>query len=53
MLTLQNVDAFYGMKQVLFGIGFELPDRSIAALIGPNGAGKSTVLKTIFGLAGC
>lgn len=50
MLTLQNVDAFYGMKQVLFGIGFELPDRSIAALIGPNGAGKSTVLKSIFGL---
>ncbi|MGF7161039.1 branched-chain amino acid transport system ATP-binding protein [Rhodoligotrophos appendicifer] len=50
MLTLEGVDAHYGKKQILFGIGFDLPDRQIVALIGPNGAGKSTILRTIFGL---
>ena len=50
MLTVQKLDAFYGKKQVLFGIDMTLPDRRIAAVIGPNGAGKSTVLRAVFGL---
>jgi branched-chain amino acid transport system ATP-binding protein len=50
MLTVQKLDAFYGKKQVLFGIDVELADQRIAAVIGPNGAGKSTVLRAVFGL---
>ena len=50
MLTVKKLDAFYGKKQVLFGVDLTLRDRSIAAVIGPNGAGKSTVLRCIFGL---
>jgi branched-chain amino acid transport system ATP-binding protein len=50
MLSLQGVDAFYGKKQVLFGVSLELPARAIGAVIGPNGAGTSTVLRTDFGL---
>lgn len=50
MLSVDNLNAFYGKKQVLFDIGFALEDRRIAAVIGPNGAGKSTVLRAIFGL---
>ena len=50
MLSVSKLDAFYGKKQVLFGIDLTLGDRSIAAVIGPNGAGKSTVLRTLFGL---
>jgi branched-chain amino acid transport system ATP-binding protein len=50
MLILEGLDAHYGKKQILFGVGFELQDREIVALIGPNGAGKSTILRTIFGL---
>ena len=50
MLTVEKLDAFYGKKQVLFGIDMTLPDRRIAAVIGPNGAGKSTVLRAVFGL---
>ena len=50
MLNVANMDAFYGKKQVLFGIDMTLPERRIAAVIGPNGAGKSTVLRAVFGL---
>jgi branched-chain amino acid transport system ATP-binding protein len=50
MLRVEALNAFYGKKQVLFGIDLELPDGTIGAVIGPNGAGKSTVLRAIFGL---
>jgi branched-chain amino acid transport system ATP-binding protein len=50
MLSVQHLDAFYGKKQVLFGIELALAERRIAAVIGPNGAGKSTVLRAVFGL---
>jgi branched-chain amino acid transport system ATP-binding protein len=50
MLSVERLDAFYGKKQVLFGIDLTLADGRIAAVIGPNGAGKSTVLRTVFGL---
>jgi branched-chain amino acid transport system ATP-binding protein len=50
MLNVENLNAFYGKKQVLFGIDMMLPERRIAAVIGPNGAGKSTVLRAVFGV---
>jgi len=50
VLTVEKLDAFYGKKQVLFGIDMALAERRIAAVIGPNGAGKSTVLRALFGL---
>jgi branched-chain amino acid transport system ATP-binding protein len=50
LLNVENLNAFYGKKQVLFGIDMMLPARRIAAVIGPNGAGKSTVLRAVFGL---
>jgi branched-chain amino acid transport system ATP-binding protein len=50
MLAVEKLDAFYGKKQVLFGIDLTLDDRQIGAVIGPNGAGKSTVLRAVFGL---
>ena len=50
MLNVARMDAFYGKKQVLFGIDMTLAGRCIAAVIGPNGAGKSTVLRAVFGL---
>jgi branched-chain amino acid transport system ATP-binding protein len=50
LLNVENLNAFYGKKQVLFGIDMMLPERRIAAVIGPNGAGKSTILRAVFGL---
>jgi branched-chain amino acid transport system ATP-binding protein len=50
MLKVDRLDAFYGKKQVLFGIDLALDEHCVGAVIGPNGAGKSTVLRSIFGL---
>jgi len=50
MLTLQNVDAYYGKIQALNDISIEVPQGSIVTILGPNGAGKTTTLRTISGL---
>jgi branched-chain amino acid transport system ATP-binding protein len=50
MLIVEQLNAFFGKKQVLFDVDLTLADHAIAAVIGPNGAGKSTVLRSIFGL---
>ena len=50
MLTVHNLEAFYGDFQALFGIDFEIAAGETVAIIGANGAGKSTFLKTICGL---
>ena len=50
MLNVEKLNAYYGKKQILFGVALALGEGAIAAVIGPNGAGKSTVLRAIFGL---
>ena len=49
MLTLENVDVFYGAAQVLHGVSFSIAPGEVVALAGRNGAGKSTTLKTMAG----
>lgn len=50
MLKLENVNAFYGDLQALWGISLEVNEGELVALVGPNGAGKTTTLKVISGL---
>jgi len=50
MLTVSNIDVFYGDVQVLWDVSFEVREKEILVLIGANGAGKSTTLRTISGL---
>jgi len=50
MLSVQNLKAFYGDFQALFGIDFEVSQNEVVAVIGANGAGKSTFLRTVCGL---
>ena len=50
MLTLHDVETFYGNIKALKGISLEVPDRGIVTLLGANGAGKTTTVRTIAGL---
>ncbi|HEV7126938.1 MAG TPA: ABC transporter ATP-binding protein [Ktedonobacterales bacterium] len=50
MLTLQDVDAFYGPSQVLHQVTLTVNQGEIVCLLGANAAGKTTTMKTIFGL---
>jgi ABC-2 type transport system ATP-binding protein len=47
LLELKNVKKFYGKKEAVKGISFEVGEGEVFALIGPNGAGKTTTLRMI------
>ena len=50
LLTVQNLDAWYGRAQVLFDLKLEVGRGEVVALMGRNGAGKSTTMKAVMGL---
>lgn len=50
MLKIENINAFYGDLQALWGISLEVNEGELVALVGPNGAGKTTTLRIISGL---
>ena len=51
MLTIQNIDVFYGPVQALHHVSMEVGETEIVSIIGANGAGKSSLMKAIMGLA--
>jgi len=50
MLTIDNINVYYGAIHALKGISVKVNEGEIVTLIGANGAGKSTILRTISGL---
>ncbi len=50
MLEVQNVDAFYGDSQVLFGMTIAVRSGEVVTLLGRNGMGKTTTVRTILGI---
>lgn len=50
LLTVDNMNVYYGAIHAIKGISFEVAEGEIVTLIGANGAGKSTTLKTVSGL---
>jgi branched-chain amino acid transport system ATP-binding protein len=51
LLSLKNVDAYYGAAHILHGLDLHVNPGERVALIGRNGVGKTTVVNTILGLA--
>ncbi|EPT33794.1 ABC transporter ATP-binding protein [Phocaeicola abscessus] len=50
MISIQNLNKYYGRLQVLQEVNLELNDGECIAFIGPNGCGKTTLMKCILGL---
>ena len=49
MLTLNNINTFYGKIQALWNVSLHIEKGEIVTLVGANGAGKSTTLMSICG----
>ena len=47
ILDLRNVDAAYGLTQILQAVDLAVEERGITTLLGANGAGKTTTLRAI------
>ena len=47
IITVQDLNLWYGAAQALQHVSMQIPEKSITALIGPSGCGKSTFLKTL------
>jgi branched-chain amino acid transport system ATP-binding protein len=50
MLEVNNVNAGYGVVQILWDVSFNIKEKEFVCIIGPNGAGKTTLVRTIAGL---
>ena len=50
MITVKNVDVFYGKIHAVKRVSLHVKQGEIVALIGGNGAGKTTLLTTISGI---
>jgi len=50
MLSVRDLDLYYGDAQALAGVSLEVPAGEIVAIVGANGAGKSSLIRTIAGI---
>src|SRR3974377_2090961 len=52
VLSVQNLEAWYGESHILHGINFDVRAGEVVTLLGRNGAGKTTTLKSVMGIIG-
>jgi phosphate transport system ATP-binding protein len=47
IISVQQLNFYYGQKRALFDIDMDIAPRQVTALIGPSGCGKSTLLRCL------
>ncbi|MBR1122351.1 ABC transporter ATP-binding protein [Bradyrhizobium lablabi] len=52
VLSVSNLEAWYGESHILHGINFDVSAGEVVTLLGRNGAGKTTTLKSVMGIIG-
>ena len=52
VLTVKNLEAWYGESHILHGMNFDVRSGEVVTLLGRNGAGKTSTLKSIMGIIG-
>ena len=52
VLTVKNLEAWYGESHILHGMNFDVRPGEVVTLLGRNGAGKTTTLKSVMGIIG-
>ena len=50
MLSIENLNCFYGNVQALWDVKMRIDEGEVVALLGANGAGKTTLLNALTGL---
>jgi urea transport system ATP-binding protein len=50
MLSIRNLEQFYGGSHTLWDITMDIPKGSVTCLMGRNGMGKTTLLRCVMGL---
>ena len=50
MLTVKNINQYYGGSHILRDVSFEAQQGKVTVLLGRNGVGKTTLLKSLMGL---
>ena len=50
LISVGDLSSYYGEKQILSNVSFEIKQGDIVAIYGSNGSGKSTLIKILLGL---
>ncbi|MGD9705989.1 MAG: ABC transporter ATP-binding protein, partial [Acidimicrobiia bacterium] len=50
ILTVDDLKVFYGRKEVVHGVGFDVAKAEVVALVGESGSGKTTISRCVGGL---
>ena len=50
LLEVKEIDTFYGLSHIIFGLSLEVDEGETVCILGRNGVGKTTTLRSIMGL---